>query len=106
MKREGTPSAMTTSLEQLERRLGVEWRHLRKARELAQSKRLELRQALEHLDSEDTSIVVSGSLARDEFTAGSDVDWTLLIDGQSDPGHYALTKKIDEVVRSIAAKAV
>ena len=80
---------MATSLEQLERRLGIEWAHLRRARELAQSRRLELRHALAHLDSEDTSIVVSGSLARDEFTEGSDVDWTLLIDGQSDPGHYA-----------------
>lgn len=97
---------MSTSLEQLEHRLGAEWLHLRRARELAVSKRLELRRALDHLDSEDTSIVVSGSLARDEFTEGSDVDWTLLIDGQSDPGHYALAKKIDEVVRSLAAKDV
>jgi hypothetical protein len=96
--REGIPSSMTTSLEQLEKRLGVEWAHLRKARDLAQSKRLELRHGLAHLDSEDTSIVVSGSLARDEFTEGSDIDWTLLIDGQSDPGHYALTKKIGDVV--------
>jgi len=36
------------------------------------------------LDSEDTSIVVSGSLARDEYTAGSDIDWTLLVDGSVD----------------------
>ena len=49
-------TAMTTSLDQLERRLGVEWPHLRKARALAQSKRLELRQALAHLDSEDTRV--------------------------------------------------
>jgi len=49
---------------------------------------------------------VSGSLARDEFTDGSDIDWTLLIDGLSDPGHYALTNKIDEIIRGIAAKPV
>lgn len=97
---------MTTRVEQLEKRLGVEWAHLRKARDLAQTKRLELRHGLAHLDSEDTSIVVSGSLARDEFTKGSDVDWTLLIDGQSDPGHYALTKKISDVVQSMATKGV
>jgi predicted nucleotidyltransferase len=97
---------MITSLEQLETRLGVDWLHLRRARELAALKRRELRQALAHLDSEDTSIVVSGSLARDEFTDGSDIDWTLLIDGQSDPGHYALAKKIDELVRPIAGKGV
>src|SRR5262245_35757360 len=97
---------MSTSLEQLEARLGVDWAHLRSARESAESKRTELRGALAHLDSEDTSIVVSGSLARDEFTEGSDVDWTLLIDGQSDPGHYSLTKKIDEIVQLLAAKRV
>jgi predicted nucleotidyltransferase len=97
---------MITSLEQLETRLGVDWPHLRRARELADVKRRELRQALAHLDSADTSIVVSGSLARDEFTEGSDIDWTLLIDGQSDPGHYALTKKIDERVWPIAGKGL
>ncbi len=97
---------MNTSLDQLERRLGVEWLHLRRAREFAASKRIELRDALTNLDSADTSIVVSGSLARDEFTEGSDVDWTPLIDGQSDPEHYSLTRKISEVVSSIATKDV
>jgi hypothetical protein len=53
-------------------RLRADWLHLRRARELAASKRLEFRQALEHLDSEDTSIVVPGSLARDELTESSD----------------------------------
>src|SRR5580704_18408866 len=97
---------MSTSLEQLEKRLATDWAHLRRARELAQSKRLELRKVLSNLDTDDTSIVVSGSLARDEFTEGSDVDWTLLIDGLSDPGHYALTNRIDKVVRGFAAKDV
>ena len=31
--------------------------------------------------SEDTSLVVFGSLARGEWTSGSDLDWTYLIDG-------------------------
>jgi predicted nucleotidyltransferase len=97
---------MNAYLETLESRLGVEWANLRRARELAAAKQRELRQALADLDSDDTSIVVSGSLARDEFTEGSDVDWTLLIDGLSDPGHYALTNRIDEVVRGFAAKDV
>ena len=84
----------------------MQWRNLRRAGDLAATKRQELRNALAHLDSDDTSIVVSGSLARDEFTEGSDVDWTLLIDGQSDPGHYALAQKIKEVIDSVAAKTV
>jgi predicted nucleotidyltransferase len=97
---------MTTSLDELEGRLGVEWANLRRARQMAEAKRQELQEALADLDSEDTSIVVSGSLARDEFTDGSDIDWTLLIDGLSDPGHYPLTNKIDEIIRRIAAKPV
>lgn len=90
----------------MERRLGLEWANLRRARKLADAKRQELQKSLAGLDSEDTSIVVSGSLARDEFTEGSDIDWTLLIDGLSDPGHYALTNKIDEIIRGIASKPV
>jgi len=45
--------------------------------------------------------VVVGSLARQEFTAGSDVDWTLLLDGVSQPEHHkvaqAIRKKISEL---------
>jgi hypothetical protein len=97
---------MNTSLDELGGRLGLEWANLRRARELADAKRQELRNALAGLDSPETSIVVSGSLARDEFTEGSDVDWTLLIDGPSDPGHYGVTTKIDEIIQRIAAKGV
>ncbi|HEX3683704.1 MAG TPA: nucleotidyltransferase domain-containing protein [Bryobacteraceae bacterium] len=64
----------TTYVEQLEQTLGAKWSHLRQARSRSQAKRDEVRQALTGLDSEDTSIVVSGSLARDEFTSGSDID--------------------------------
>lgn len=49
-------------------------------------------------------IVVSGSLARDEFTPGSDIDWTLLIDGFADPKHYDLTAEINTIVENFAAK--
>jgi predicted nucleotidyltransferase len=96
----------STSLDLLEKRLGAEWLHLRRARELTASKRQQLHEALRGLDSVDTSIVVSGSLARDEFTEGRDIDWALLIDGPSDPGHYGVTQKISKIVESIAAKPV
>jgi hypothetical protein len=55
-------------------------------------------------DSEDTSIVVFGSLARDEYTKGSDIDWTLLIDGFADPAQLALTREIGTVVSGYSAK--
>jgi predicted nucleotidyltransferase len=93
-------------LDELEKRLKADWVHLKQAREFAAKKREELHEALKDLDSEDTSIVVSGSLARDEFTSGSDIDWTLLIDGSADPKHHDLTKRIGDVISGIAKKPV
>ncbi len=81
-----------TQVEQLEQRLHADWIHLREARSAAGERSAGLRKALAGLDSEDTSVVVSGSLARGEFTSGSDIDWTLLIDGSADPRqseHYS-----------------
>lgn len=94
-----------TTTEQLEQRLGADWAHLRAARAWAISTKSELRSALKGFDSADTVIVVSGSLARNEFTSGSDIDWTLLIDGFADPRHYDLTGKINTIVEKIAAKS-
>lgn len=88
----------------LERRLGTEWTHLRKARDVSSAKRQEIVNLAVGLDSEDTSIVVSGSLARDEFTDGSDIDWSLLIDGSADPKHYDLLRKIGSVIDTLASK--
>lgn len=89
---------------ELERRLGADWANLREARRLSQKQRAVITEAARDLDSEDTSIVVSGSLARDEFTAGSDLDWTLLIDGSADPQHHALFQKVDHVIKPLAGK--
>jgi predicted nucleotidyltransferase len=94
----------TSSTELLEKRIGANWSHLTAARVLATRKKEELRDGLRGLDSADTSIVVSGSLARDEFTNGSDIDWTLLIDGEADPRHYDVAGKIRGVVDQIAGK--
>lgn len=82
----------------LQRKLGTEWPHLKTARERAVKKRKELREALFGDDSADTSIVVFGSLARDEFTPGSDIDWTLLVDGFADTQHLSVARKIAEIV--------
>jgi predicted nucleotidyltransferase len=93
-----------TKVYQLEQRLLADWPHLRQARSVADGMRTRLRDALVGLDSEDTSIVVSGSLARDEFTSGSDIDWTLLIDGSADPRHHDLYREIEAKVRPLASK--
>jgi predicted nucleotidyltransferase len=66
---------------------------LRAAGKRAEDKRFELRDALAGFDSYDTSVVVFGSLGRNEFTEASDIDWTLLIDGSADPMHLEVTQK-------------
>jgi hypothetical protein len=57
-----------TKVEQLEQRLLADWSHLRRSRLAADERIAELRKVLAGLDSEDTSVVVSRSLARGEFT--------------------------------------
>jgi len=51
--------------------------------------------------TEDTSVVVFGSLARDEYTSGSDADWTLLIDGAADSNHRRVAQKIESSIEDI-----
>ena len=48
--------------------------------------------------SEDTSLVVFGSLARGEWTSGSDLDWTYLIDGQANSDHLRISQKIQRTL--------
>jgi predicted nucleotidyltransferase len=48
--------------------------------------------------SDDTSLVVFGSLARGEWTSGSDLDWTYLIDGQANSDHLRISQKIEKTL--------
>jgi predicted nucleotidyltransferase len=63
-----------------------------------------LEDRLFQLTTSDVSVVVFGSLARDEFATKSDVDWTALIDGVADPTHlktaHGVKQIIEELVRS------
>ena len=44
--------------------------------------------------TEDTSLVVFGSLARGEWTSKSDLDWTYLIDGEANSDHLRISQEI------------
>ncbi|TWT91147.1 hypothetical protein Mal64_15460 [Pseudobythopirellula maris] len=44
--------------------------------------------------AESTGFLVFGSLARSEFTEGSDLDWTLLVDGPSELDHYQTSLEV------------
>jgi predicted nucleotidyltransferase len=86
-------NAQTNPIDALQSRLGEEWPAIGRARTQSKEVSGKLGRALEGLSSTDAAIVVFGSLARDEWTK-SDVDWTLLIDGQADPEHLELAQKV------------
>lgn len=80
----------------LRERLGAEWPYIMASREKSATMMERLRRELDqpHLTPSDTTLVVFGSLARGEFTDGSDVDWTLLVDGAADPYHQGAAQRI------------
>jgi predicted nucleotidyltransferase len=81
-------------IDQLAVQVGREWVNLVQARRRTREQLDHLRQDLDGLDNLDSSIVVFGSLARDEATHASDIDWTLLIDGKADPQHVRMAQEI------------
>ncbi len=91
-----------TTVEKLEEKLGCNWQVLRKAKEQAEITKRRFCDSLINngmpvsklIPEEEASIVVFGSLARGEWTDGSDIDWTLLIDGPADPQHRSITHHI------------
>lgn len=99
----------TKDVEELEKELGADWKSIRKAREYTPKVRMCLEEGLRKvllfrqwdIPFDDISIVVFGSLARKEFTSGSDIDWTLLVDGRANPEHLDIALKFEEELRTI-----
>lgn len=93
--------ATESALDRLGTRCSESWDNIKRCAEEAIAER----QKLENLFSErrlvpsDTCAVVFGSLARNEWTSGSDVDWTLLVDGPVDPAHSAAAEEIQRVLQ-------
>jgi predicted nucleotidyltransferase len=84
-----------SSVDRLSASSGVSWNNLAYAKIATTEKLKSLKKDLAGFDNADTSIVVFGSLARDEVTRGSDIDWTLLVDGKADPKHHDVAKEIE-----------
>jgi hypothetical protein len=99
--RPSNPNSDMPALDDLEARTGATWNNIRAARAHSVTKRRLLEHNLGEFTSADASLVVVGSLARHEFTPGSDVDWTLLLDGIAFAEHlkvaHAIRKKLDEL---------
>ncbi len=96
-------SQETDPVEQLAKKWSLQLHEIWKAREQARSQREEFKQICEKgkFLTEDTSVVVFGSLARDEYTSGSDADWTLLIDGEANSDHLRVTQKITSSIKDL-----
>jgi predicted nucleotidyltransferase len=77
---------------------------IQKVQHESDQKKLELdallRRKITEYDSEDTSLVVFGSLARREWTTGSDLDWTYLVDGQANSDHLVIAQKINGAIKA------
>jgi hypothetical protein len=95
MSQPGPPSL----IDELSKRCGAPWPTMVKAQAAASTERARLAKLLTDpgLVPADTSVVVFGSLARGEWTMGSDLDWTLLVDGQVVSAHAEVAREIAKV---------
>jgi predicted nucleotidyltransferase len=88
----------------LEEKFNKKWPHIRAAREAAISKREQTKKALDSTSikflSTDFSLVVFGSLARNEWTEKSDLDWGLLVDSQAHPDTFQWPSKLPSFLRN------
>jgi len=82
---------------------GGAWAQLLQAQELTKGFEEKIVQSLpkERMYSSDADMVVFGSIAREECTNKSDVDWTLLIDGQANPGHLRIAQIIEKALEAV-----
>jgi predicted nucleotidyltransferase len=71
----------------LELHLGAQFPTMKACYELSEVKLSELSYLVGRSLPSQSSFVAFGSLARKEYTDGSDLDWRLLIDGKADTGH-------------------
>src|SRR5438128_1326349 len=94
------------SVQKLEDKAGKHWKAIDDARKFSELARNKLTLAIqkEKLESTETSLIALGSLARKECVAGSDLDWTVLIDGQADPNHSSFTAKTRETIGAVTTK--
>jgi len=86
---------------QLRDRLAAEWPAITRAQGSAADAIGRLRAGLDGYTPPETSFVVFGSLGRRELTTGSDLDWTLLLDGPADPAHRDAEIRLGERLREL-----
>lgn len=71
------------------------WTNIADAQALSRSKAEALAKVAQNLlPTDEGALVVFGSLARGEYTADSDLDWTVIIDGQADSDHLKIVQSL------------
>jgi predicted nucleotidyltransferase len=95
------PQGELPAVERLQGALKTEWSRIAGAKEAASKVSADLAGALEkgRLVPADTAVVGFGSLARQEWTRGSDFDWTLLVDGQVSAEHLEVARSIRKLAK-------
>lgn len=90
-----------TELQTLAANLKREWPTIFSAQNAADINRKKLRELLGKSGGKirpDMSLIVFGSLARGEWTSRSDLDWSLLVDGQADPKDERIAKEVQKLL--------
>ena len=81
------------------------WPAIVQAREQTPKIRQQIHDAILQTDAQlippNAAVVVFGSLARNEWTRGSDVDWTLLLDTGANPQHYRVAQRISQILTDL-----
>ncbi len=85
----------------LEDRVKANWSNLHRAESATKELHTKLSGAVNGKTREDASVVVLGSGGRFEVTAGSDADWTYLIDGQANADHQSTALEIKESIEKV-----
>jgi hypothetical protein len=97
---EASKPATLLPFELLCQKLKRQFPNIAAARSEAETTKVKLNASLSAIKLPDTaSLVVFGSLARREWTSESDVDWTMLVNGPSDPEHFRLAIWIGDLIR-------
>lgn len=90
-----------TAFQTLSNQFPDRWRTIHSARTAAELKREDFRKliAADVGDAgemrSDMNLIAFGSMARREWTTGSDVDWSVLVDGQTDPEDMRAAKRVE-----------
>ena len=78
------------------------WPHIEAAEQRSRDKMAELANLSKRvLTADEAAFIVFGSLARQEFTEGSDLDWAILIDARADAEHWRIVHDIGDSLRSM-----